>query len=168
MTGAVPFPSELTIPVPADAARVLEPWSWLIGDATLFTALAVTCFGDWFLQGHDGSVFFLDATSGEMSLVQGSAAAATLSQALADQQNRERWFMPGLVEGARRSGKHLSAGQCYGWSIHPAMGGGLDVSNVGVFPLGAWASISAQIAEVAQKNKGRRIGGMTFEGDEPK
>ena len=122
----MPSWSELTITPTAEAVSELrESWSWLLG--TSWRPLLFSAIGDVFLQLPAGTVWWLSTATGSLEQIAESEAdfVAKLASEQADQ-----WFLPGLVEALRSSGKHLRPGQCYSYTTLPVFAeGSFSVEN---------------------------------------
>lgn len=123
----MPFLSQITINPTAEAvAELRESWSWLLGvdwRPMLFSAV-----GDVFLQLPSGTVWWLSTATG--SLEQIAESEADFVAKLSGEQVDE-WFLPGLVESLRSSGKHLLPGQCYSYTTLPVFAeGSFSVENM--------------------------------------
>lgn len=119
--------SQITINPTAEAvAELRESWSWLLGvdwRPMLFSAV-----GDVFLQLPSGTVWWLSTAAG--SLEQIAESEADFIAKLSGEQVDE-WFLPGLVESLRSSGKHLLPGQCYSYTTLPVFAeGSFSVENM--------------------------------------
>ncbi len=126
--------------------RYLANWAWLLKEP--YRPLAMTVFGDWFLQNAAGRIFFLDLVSGELQPA--AESAAEMQRALADPEQTEGWFMPGLVDLLTDRGLTRGAGQCYAYTLHPLLGGAIEANNVTLMPIGAWQAVCAQLHQQTQ------------------
>lgn len=128
----MPTWSEITVTPTAEAVSELrEAWSWFLGAdwrPMLFSAV-----GDVFLQLPSGTVWWLSTATG--SLEQVAESEAEFISKLAGEQVNE-WFLPGLVESLRSSGKQLLPGQCYSYTTLPVFAEG-SFSAENMFPLDA-------------------------------
>lgn len=142
------------------AGALLDIWSWLLGrDAKI---LAVTVFGDMFLVDATGRVSWLDTLEGKVTLVASTRDEWRLLAA--KPEIVDEWFWPGFAESLGRSGVHLEASQCYGWTIHPLIGGALELSNLAPIDIVAYHSIVSSLHRVPPGTAGRKL---TVDGAEP-
>ena len=120
-------PANLLAPVTSDVYfdELLEAWSWLIPHDV--KPLVVTAFGDVFLITQSGSVDFLDTAGG--TCVNVAASVDGWQEKIHRRKWRNEWFMPGLLKQLRKSGKHLSEGECYSPLHSPGLGGTFTVDN---------------------------------------
>jgi hypothetical protein len=91
----------------------LSEWKWLA--AGEFRLLAVSAFGDLFLQDVHGGVHWLDVTGGKLSTIANSEkkfreAGTTLSK-------KEEWFLEERAKEAERKGYSPGKGECVGSKI---------------------------------------------------
>jgi hypothetical protein len=119
----------------------LQEWRWLV--PTTFSPLWLNAFGDWVFTSRDGSIHFLDLIEGTFTPVAPSMNA--LSELLKSIENRNRWLMADWVGICKERGLHLNQGQCYGWKLHPILGGKFEFENIQAFDLGVYESITGQI-----------------------
>jgi hypothetical protein len=105
--------------------RALESWQWLpvAGRETIL----VSAFGDMFFEGADG-IWFLDTLEGTFQRI--CATRGELQVLLATPEAESRYFLAGYVERGSREGMTLKDGQCYDFTLHPAVGGKIEYSNI--------------------------------------
>ncbi|MBI3855622.1 MAG: DUF1851 domain-containing protein [Planctomycetes bacterium] len=144
-----------------DCDRLLSPWGWILRGRH-FVPVAMTSFGDWFLEADDGAIHFLDAIAGELKPV--AASRTEFEEKAGLQRNLDEWFMAGLVLLLRERGIHPKEGECYGYKLPPAVGGKLEVENIEVTDLMIHQAILGQILEQNRKlSPGARIARFTEE-----
>ena len=152
-------------PDQVDVPRILESWQWLLGSRKL-TPVALSMFGDWFLQDSGGQVFYLNILGGEIIPV-----ASTLSEfeRLSEvQENCDEWFMGELVELLLEKDIKLKKGQTYGYKLLPILGGALKWENIEPTDPVVHQSILAQTIEQVQRlPRDTRIKGFTVDGRDP-
>jgi hypothetical protein len=137
--------------------ELLEDWMWLLKKP--HTLIAMTNFGDLFVQDKGGHVHFLDLVSGDLKEVANSTAE--LQQLVAQKENQKRWFLTDLLTQLEHAGLLLSPGQCFGFKIPPALGGRVELSNVEIVPLAVHISLMGQIhQQVKDLPAGTRIKGF--------
>jgi Domain of unknown function (DUF1851) len=107
--------SEITIqPNEAAMASLRTSWQWMLGSA--WKPLLFSAIGDVFFEVPAGSVWWLSTATGGLEQV--AESEATFREFLGTEKSDE-WFLPGLVEALRRSGKILQPDQCYTYAILP-------------------------------------------------
>jgi hypothetical protein len=152
-------PSEL------DVDRILESWGWLIGKRSL-TPIAVSKFGDWFLEDSSGQIHYLNILGGE--LVKVAASRGEFERLSEQQANCDEWFMGELVELLVERGVTLRKGQTYGYKLLPILGGKIDADNIEPTDPVVHQSILAQTLEQTRDlPSGTRITGFTIDGEDP-
>ncbi len=119
--------SEITVTPTADAVSELrDSWSWLLG--TSWRPLLFSAIGDVFLQLPAGTVWWLSTPIGSLEQV---ADSETDFNAKLMGEQVDEWFLPGLVEALRSSGKLLLPGQCYSYTTLPVFDeGSFSVENM--------------------------------------
>jgi hypothetical protein len=124
-----------------DHRVVLSDWSWLLGD--VFSVIAGTKFGDWFILRPDGHVDLLDALEGELREVASSYEEFT--RLINTRERQEEWLLSLLVLTLHEQGVIPGPGQCYAFKVPPILGGKADSSNVEVMSLTVWVSLCGQL-----------------------
>ena len=124
-----------------DLNELLIEWRWLVDEK--FTPIAVTAFGDLFLQSSDGSIHRLDAGTGYFCPVARNLEALKEQATVSELQ--EDWFHWQLLSELRRTGMTLGPAQCYSFRIPPILGGTYDISNFEPASLSVHHGILAQI-----------------------
>ena len=56
-----------------------------------------------------------------------------------------KWFLDGFVFRCDAEGLLLASGECYGWRIHPMIGGKFEFENIQVFSLLVYESLMGQL-----------------------
>jgi hypothetical protein len=105
--------------------QALDAWQWLPIQGR--EPVLVTAFGDIFFSGNDG-IWFLDTLEGTFQRV--CSTRTELEQLLATTEGESRYFLAGFVERACREGMTLRDGECYDFTLHPALGGKLEYGNI--------------------------------------
>jgi len=124
-----------------DTEVLLKDWRWLVPRD--FCPVQMTKFGDWFFRAPAGQVYMLDLIEGELSKV---AETATEFNGLMDQDEKHlEWYLDGFVFRCCEEGLHLSPQQCYGWKIHPMIGGKFDFENIQIFDLVVYQALMSQL-----------------------
>src|ERR1700761_7235392 len=96
-----------------------DAWTWFVPEP--WTPIFSSALGDIFLKKKSGEVFWLDCGGGRIECV------ADNERAFADMlgtELTEEWFLPGLIEKLRQSGKVLAPGKCYSFTILPVFAEG--------------------------------------------
>ncbi|WP_165356327.1 T6SS immunity protein Tdi1 domain-containing protein [Sphingosinicella sp. BN140058] len=146
-------------PAPSDILRGLDGWSWLNLDGLV--VIAVSAFGDLFLQAPDGTIRMLDTIGGELREV--AADLPDFAERLQDGDVRADLLLPALVEGARDTGLRLEAGECYDFRLPPVLGGEMNVEAIGKTPFVVKLDLAGQLhAQVKDLPPGTPIGGITL------
>lgn len=126
-----------------DCESLLESWRWLV--PTELRPFSLTIFGDWFFEGDQGEVVFLDTVAGELVIVADSRAE--FLEAREVPENRDEWYLADLAAECWESGLRPQAGQCLSFKIPPVLSGPIDVGNVEVSDLLVHESLLGQIHE---------------------
>lgn len=114
-------------PDSVESLRILECWTWLLG-STPWRPVVYSMFGDCFVAGPDGRVYFLNLLKGELNEVAGNRADF---ERLAEEEAAGRkWFMGPLVDQVQQNGIGRSKGQIYGFKKLPLHGGAMTWENV--------------------------------------
>ena len=112
--------SDITIqPEEPALAALRTSWRWMLGDA--WTPLLFSAIGDVFFEVPAGTVWWLSTATG--SLEQVAESRANFHELLGTDKADE-WFLPGLVDALRSSGKTLQPHQCYTYAILPVFAEG--------------------------------------------
>lgn len=133
---------DLTIPLSGlDTETLLRDWRWLV--PTQFTPIQMSKFGDWFFSDLSGRVHYLDLIEGELRQIAPSIREYNHLKDVAEM--RSEWFLDGFVFRCDAEGLHLGSSECYGWRIHPMIGGRFEFENIQVFSLPVYQSLMAQL-----------------------
>ena len=139
--------TDLTInPYNVDFDVLLEDWRWLVDKS--YKPLVISAFGDLFLEGQDGSMYWLDTGMGK--LIKVASSPKEFKSLMVQPENSNAWFMPPLVMDLKAKGMNLGPSQCYGWRIPPALGGKAEASNLEITDLQVHFSILGQINSKAK------------------
>jgi hypothetical protein len=142
-----------------DVDELISEWKWAVPSG--LKVVATTKFGDSFLISEDNRVVFLDTLDGSLS----DCGKGNLFSDGFVEENRER-FSADWVEICIQRGMLLEAGQCYGWKVHPIIGGKFAFENIKVFSLRVYESVTGQLVrQVTGKPQGYQVTGFTT-GDE--
>ncbi len=144
-----------------DRDELISEWRWAVPYS--LKLVSVTKFGDCFFQSEDDEIVFLDTLDGSLSnLGKGDLSAQEFFE-LSKEQLSKDW-----TDLCEERGMLLDAGQCYGWKIHPLMGGAFAFENIALFSLRVYLSITGHLVrQIATKPQGFRVSGFTEEGKEP-
>jgi len=143
-----------------DVERLLSEWRWLCPDEMELVARNV--YGDLFLRGNDGGVFWLDVGGGRFQKVADSEGQfRELAQTIA---KKEEWFAASKVSAAARRGLEPNSLQCIGFKTPVVFKESASVpDNAYVADLYECVSflgdLSHQIADVPDGSKVRLIVG---------
>ncbi|WP_435005277.1 T6SS immunity protein Tdi1 domain-containing protein [Tundrisphaera lichenicola] len=108
-----------------DFGPLLKDWRWLVDESC--RPIAISALGDLFLQGSDGSVYWLDSGAGRLSRV--ASSPDEFETLKAEPDHKGEWFQPELVAQLKARGMDLDPGFCYGYKVPPILGGKDDASN---------------------------------------
>ena len=137
-----PLIIDLTIPLAGlDTEALLRDWRWLVPKE--FTPVQISKFGHWFFSDPGGRVHHLDLIEGD--LVQIAASIVDYNRLKDLAEKRAEWFLDGFVFRCDAEGLRLGSGECYGWRIHPMIGGKCEFQNIQVFSLLVYQSLMAQL-----------------------
>lgn len=144
---------------PEQYAQATESWRWLdLADkAPLFTSP----FGDVFFQGADG-FWWLDTLEG--ALTRPWRTADELRAELNTPEGQDQYLLGGLAAAAERRGIVPAENQIYDFTISPALGGPLDVDNIGVIDFVVGGNIAGQLHDQLRRLvPGTVIAGVTID-----
>ena len=133
---------DLTIDLSAlDVQDLLSDWRWCV--PADYTPVQMTKFGDWFFADPQGRVHMLDIIEGNLQEVAPSLTDYNALKNTADKHTEG--FLDGFVFRCVGGGLTLGPGQCYGWRLHPLIGGKFEFQNIQVFSLRVYQSLMGQI-----------------------
>lgn len=143
---------------PQTTDLLLEDWRWKVGnEAKVFR---VTVFGDLFIQGPEGQIYWLDTGSGRYVEV----AKSVEQWADAAKTHGEEWFHWDTLRKLRSLGVKLGEGQVYSWRQDPMLGGAESVDNVDVVSLEVHVSHAGRTAKaIKDLPPGTKINKFEFE-----
>lgn len=122
--------------------EILSDWTWLIGQSKLPILLLAS--GDAFVQDKDdGSIHFLDVTSGRLSKV--SVSIEQFRLLLSNRDFVAKYFAVQMIGDLIQSGHKLEKGQIYSFIVSPALGGKYELANVELSDIEVHFSINGQI-----------------------
>jgi len=99
----------------------------------------MTKFGDWVFVDPTGRVSFLNLLDGNLCQVASSVAEYNQLKGTPDKQSN--WFLDGLVFRCDSEGLLLRKGECYGWKVHPMIGGKFEFANIQTFSLRVYQAL---------------------------
>jgi hypothetical protein len=100
-------------------------------------------FGHWFFSDRHDRVHCLDLIEGDLRQIAPSIREYNRLKDLAEM--RAEWFLDGLVFRCDAEGLRLGFGECYGWRLHPMIGGKFEFANIQVFSLVVYQSLMSQL-----------------------
>lgn len=124
-----------------DTESLLQNWKWLVPKD--FIPIQMSKFGHWFFIDPSGKVFNLDLIEGELLEIAPSVAEYNSLKNNVEMQTE--WFLDGFVFRCETEGLRLDLGQCYGWRLHPMIGGKFKFENIQVFSLSVYQSLMGQL-----------------------
>lgn len=124
-----------------DTDSLLADWRWLV--PMELCPVQMTKFGDWFFRGPAGQVYMLDLIEGELSQV--ADTIEEFNELIDEDEKRSEWYLDGFVFRCHEEGLHLSPQQCYGWKIHPLIGGKFEFENIQMFDLLVYQTLMGQL-----------------------
>ncbi|WP_146132852.1 T6SS immunity protein Tdi1 domain-containing protein [Knoellia remsis] len=140
----------------------LADWAW-VGDLDGGTPIATSAFGDVFLQRDDG-VWYLDLVEGTFTRQWDSPEE--LQSALNTPEGQDRFLLAGLVSAAAERGLEPGPSEVLSFTVLPALGGALDVSNLEVADLDVALSMAGQLQrQVKDLPEGTAITGVSIGDD---
>jgi len=142
MTPMQPRIVDLTISLQElDTKTLLQHWSWLVPKD--FIPIQLSKFGHWFFSDPSGRVHYLDLIEGDLCKIAPSIAEYNRLKDLPEMHTQ--WFLDGFVFQCDAEGLRLGPSECYGWRIHPMIGGNFEFNNIQVFSLLAYQSLMGQL-----------------------
>ena len=140
-----------------DFGDLLSDWASLLSGN--YGPLLMNAFGDLFLQGENGHVYFLDLASGTANEV--AKDLEEFSELLNEENHVAQWFMPGLVEELHQQNMLLDPGQCYGYKIPPILSGPFIPENIQPTDISLhYASLAHVYEQVKDVPAGTNIGNI--------
>ena len=119
-------PSHLVVKTEGvDFDALLSDWRWLV--RAELKPILVTAFGDLFLRGESGRIYFLNAMSGSLKEVAGSEEA--FEQLCEDREQRRNLFLSSFLMEVRKVRGELAPGDCYSCEVPLSLGGKLEPEN---------------------------------------
>ena len=110
----------------------------------------MTKFGDWFFVNSKGHVFFLDLIEGELNEV--AFSIEEFNKLKNTKAKQTEWYLDGFVFRCYDENLRLKEGECYGWKIHPMIGGKFEFENIQVFSILVYQSLMGQLLPQWKKN----------------
>jgi hypothetical protein len=131
-----------------DYGQILSKyWGWLLPPSMKPTICTV--FGDWFLTDYDGTIHHLDLLEGCVS--RAADSRSHFENLLTNPDRVDSWFLPGFVVALEGRRILRSSGQCFGYKIHPILGGPIESSNLVLMEFHFWQLICSQLHEQIKK-----------------
>lgn len=148
-----------------NVAEVLGEWRWLL--PATYEPKILTKFGDWFFDAQNGRIQFLDLLEGTLNDL-----CAVCDFQPADPDFIETYkgeLSVDWVEVCRTRNLMLGPGQCFGWRVHPMLGGRFESANIQVFTLAVYESMLGQsFRQIKGQGKEFKITGFSVGGSEKK
>ncbi len=108
--------------------EALQEWAWLLGPKP-YSVIAVSAFGDWFLEDENGPIHMVDVSAADFRLVADSMPA--FERSLRTMEGRNEFLFAAFVEHMVIECKMLlGPGQCYSFKHPLYLGGDVDGDNV--------------------------------------
>jgi len=128
--------------------QVSKDWStllhaWIPPLPRDFTIWLVNRLGELFVVVPDESVHWLNVGAGKLNRV--ANTREHFAQLLDRGNNADNWLRISLVNACRNAGLQLTADECYGFKIPPALQGQYVVENLQPTKLGAHYSLLAHL-----------------------
>lgn len=137
----------------------LEDWAWL-DPVSRLTASFASAFGDVFLEGDDGALWFLNTLNGTLERLWPDAA--TFQTALANAYTDDRFFMAALAQSAHEAGLIPGPTDILSFRTPPVLGGALALDNLEVSNFEVTVSFAGQIhSQVRHLPPGTKISGVS-------
>lgn len=147
-----------------DFDSMIVAWSWLV--PTVLKPEMLTKFGDWFLSDNKSNLYFLDALEGTLKCIGDTIQDCCIDDFL--ERHRDQ-FSIDWIELCVSKGLTPAEGQCYGWKLHPIMGGPLTYANIGIFGTRVYQYINAQLHQQLRAHvEGKEVTGFTVTQNQPK
>src|SRR5436190_7230937 len=144
LTSNQPHAANLAIPLDGlDTTRLLADWRWLVPQD--YVPIHLSKFGHWFFCSPDGRIHHLNIIEG--SLLQVAKSRAQFEAMKGDEQIRNEWFQIVFVCRCEAEGLLPNPEECYGWRVHPMVGGKLEFENIQVFSLPSYQSLIGQLLQ---------------------
>ena len=126
----------------------------MLGDA--WTPLMFSAIGDVFFEVQAGTVWWLSTATGSLEQV---AESRDKFRELLGTEKADEWFLPGLVEALRSSGKILTTDQCYTYAILPVFAEGtFSVENMNPVSAAEHYSLAGNVHEsIRQLPEGAKV-----------
>ena len=108
-----------------DWRKLLAGWNSLLPKQ--FSVWLMNRFGDLFLLYPDQSIYRLDVARGRLERI--AKDQDDFLAKMDDEKTANNWLLIPLVDQMVAAGLPLEPGECYGYKISPALGGGFTVDN---------------------------------------
>lgn len=139
----------------------MDEWTWLIGTGK--RPILVTACGDIFIEDPlAGTIYFLDVSAPELSLVAETEEAFEVS--IAEPSFIQTYLHPDRVEMLRADGLILKKDQVYSFRTPLSMGGEFGIENIEIADVEIHFSITGQIeCQIADIPVGTAITGIRID-----
>lgn len=128
-----------------DLQSAYEEWLWLLGDFN-YGVIAISCFGDWFVQSSDGKVHMIDATAAEFRRVADNVDE--FRSLLGSIETRDEYFFASFIKYLVMEEKLvLQPNEIYAFKHPLFLGGKVEPANVQVIDFIVANSFHSQLFE---------------------
>src|SRR5215831_2987792 len=136
------IPSHLIVKTEGvDFDALLSDWRWLV--RADLKPIVLTAFGDLFLRGESGRIYFLNAMMGDLKEVADSEEA--FERLCEDREQRRMLFLSSFLMEVRKLRGELAPGDCYSCEVPLSLGGQLEPENFEPADLFSHFSILGQL-----------------------
>lgn len=136
-----------------DIDQLLKFWRWLVPRE--YKPIQMTKFGDWFFIDSKNKIWMLDLVEGSLNQILNSIEEYNSIKNNDDKRND--WFLENFVLRCVSEGLILKQNECYGWKIHPIIGGHFEFENIKKYSLYIYQSLIAQLFQQRQKIKNSSV-----------
>lgn len=128
---------------PEEIPKLYLDWDWLIDQKYLNKPWLMTCFGDLFFEGPDGSIHFLDTIEGTITPFAKNKEDA--QRMLADPLNQRRFLTSETVDLLLEKKLLLKNNELYIYVPHPKVAGKILVDSIQIMSMKVVISLCGQL-----------------------